>query len=82
MIKESEQMKKNQAESNMEQDNIIEQLMNNVISLKTENKMLKDDLSVLKRQVINNSFGSPHCQCNVSNMTKELQNVKREVRYI
>lgn len=75
-------MKKNQAESNTEQDNIIEQLMNNVTSLKTENKMLKDDLSVLKRHVMNISFGSSHCQCNVLNMTKELQNVKREVRYI
>lgn len=82
MMKEFEQMKKRLAESKMEQDILIEQLRNNVTSLNTENEMLKDDLTVLKRQVINNSFGSPHLECNVSSITKELQNVKREFRYI
>lgn len=82
MMKEFEQMKKSLAESKMEQDILIEQLWNNVTSLNTENEMLKDDLSVLKGQVINNSFGSPHLKCNVSSITKELQNDKREFRYI
>lgn len=82
MMKEFEQMKKSLAESKMEQYILIELLRNNVTSLNTENEMLKDDLSVLKRQVINNSFGSPHLKCNVSSITKELQNVKREFRYI
>lgn len=40
--------------------------MNNVTSLNTENKMLKDDLSVPKIQAITNRFGSLPCPCNVS----------------
>lgn len=46
---------------------------------------MKDELSILKRRVMNNSVSSsetPSCQCDITNFTKELQCFKREVRYI
>lgn len=77
---ELELVKKTQAEANTEQDS----LLNDIILLQNENKQLKDNLDILKRQLGNNSLsssGPATCQCDFSNITKELQNVKREIRY-
>lgn len=46
-MKEFEQMKKRQIEEKSEQGIVNQQLINNITSLRSENKKLKDELSVL-----------------------------------
>lgn len=80
ILKELEQVKKTQAEAKTEQDS----LSNDITFLRRENKQLKDDLDVLKRQLVNNSLSCSEpatCQCDFLNITRELQNFKREIRY-
>lgn len=80
ILKELEQVKKTQVEAKTEQDS----LKNDITLLRNENKQLKDDLDTMKRQFGNNSLSSSKpaiCTCEFSNITKELQNFKREIRY-
>lgn len=80
ILKELEQVKKTQVEAKTEQDS----LKNDITLLRNENKQLKDDLDTMKRQLGNNSLSSLEpaiCTCDFSNITKELQNFKREIRY-
>lgn len=80
ILKELEEVKKTQVEAKTEQDS----LKNDITLLRKENKQLKDDLDILKRQLGNNSFSSSEpaiCTCDFSNITKEMQNFKREIRY-
>lgn len=80
ILKELEEVKKTQVEAKTEQDS----LKNDITLLRNENKQLKDDLDTMKRQLGNNSLSSSEpaiCTCDFSNITKELQNFKREIRY-
>lgn len=80
ILKELEQVKKTQVEAKTEQDS----LKNDITLLRNENKQLKDDLDTMKRQLGNNSLSSSEpviCTCDFSNITKEVQNFKREIRY-
>lgn len=80
ILKELEEVKKTQVEAKTEQDS----LKNDITLLRKENKQLKDDLDILKRQLGNNSLSSSEpatCSCDFSNITQELQNFKREIRY-
>lgn len=80
ILNELEQVKKTQAEAKTEQVS----LLYDITSLRSENKQLRDDLNILKRQLINNSvssLGPATCQCDFSNITTDLQNFKREIRY-
>lgn len=80
ILKELEHVKKTQVEAKTEQDS----LKNDITLLRNENKQLKDDLDTMKRQLGNNSFSSSEpaiCTCDFSNITKEMQNFKREIRY-
>lgn len=80
ILKELEQVKKTQVEAKTEQDS----LKNDITLLRNENKQLKDDLDIMKRQFGNNSLSSSKpaiCTCDFANITKELQNFKREIRY-
>lgn len=80
ILKELEHVKKTQVEAKTEQDS----LKNDITLLRNENKQLKDDLDTMKRQLGNNSISSSEpaiCTCDFSNITKEMQNFKREIRY-
>lgn len=80
ILKELEHVKKTQVEAKTEQDS----LKNDITFLRNENKQLKDDLDTMKRQLENNSLSNSEpaiCICYFSNITKELQNFKREIRY-
>lgn len=82
LMKEVEQMRKNQMEEKSEQDIVNQQLINNITSLRSENKKLKDELSVLQQQAQNKSSNTGlHSYNNFTNVSKELQSFKREFRY-
>lgn len=82
LMKEVEQMKKNQMEEKSEQDIVNQQLINNITSLRSENKKLKDGLSVLQLQAQNKSSNTGlHSYHDFTNVSKELQSFKREFRY-
>lgn len=82
LMKEVEQMKKNQMEEKSEQDIVNQQLINNITSLRSENKKLKDELSVLQLQAQNKSSNTGlHSDHDFTNVSKELQSFKREFRY-
>lgn len=80
LMKEFEQMKKNQAEVKNEQKILNHQLIDNITLLRTENQRLKDEL----RQMVNTSFstsGMQTCKCDLTNITSDLHDFEREVRY-
>lgn len=82
LMKEVEQMKKNQMEEKSEQDIVNQQLINNITSLRSENKKLKDELLVLQQQTPNKSSNTGlHSYHDFTNVSKELQSFKREFRY-
>lgn len=82
LMKEFEQMKKNQMEEKLKQDIINQQLMNNITSLRSENTKLKDELLVLQKQAQNESSNTGlHSYNDFTNVSKELQSLKREFRY-
>lgn len=82
LMKEVEQMKKNQMEEKSEQDIVNQQLINNITSLRSENKKLKDELSVLQQQAQNKSSNTGlHSYNDFTDVSKELQSFKREFRY-
>lgn len=79
LMNEFEQMKKNQMEVKKEQDIINKQLIDNITSLRSENQQLKDELG----QIVNNNcspLGMQTCKCDLTNITSELHDFKREVR--
>lgn len=80
MMKEFEQMMKNQAEVKMEQGILNQQLIDNITLLRTENQRLKGELG----QMVNNSFstsGIQTCKCDLTNITSDLHEFEREVRH-
>lgn len=79
-MKEFEQMKKRQIEEKSEQGIVNQQLINNITSLRSENKKLKDELSVLQQQNKSSNTGL-HSYNDFTNVSKELQSFKREFRY-
>uniref|UniRef100_A0A8W8JH95 C1q domain-containing protein n=1 Tax=Magallana gigas TaxID=29159 RepID=A0A8W8JH95_MAGGI len=82
LMKEVEQMKKNQMEEKSKQDIVNQQLINNITLLRSENKKLRDELSVVQQQAQNKSSNSGlHSYHDFTNVSKELQNFKREFRY-
>lgn len=82
LMKDFEQMKKNQIEEKSDQDTINRQLINNITSLRSENKKLKDELLVLQQQTPNKSSNTGlHSYHDFTNVSKELQSFKREFRY-
>lgn len=82
LMKDFEQMKKNQIEEKSDQDTINRQLINNITSLRSENKKLKDELLVLQQQAPNKSSNTGlHSYHDFTNVSKELQSFKREFRY-
>lgn len=79
LMNEFDQMKKNQVEVKKEQDIINQQLIDNINSLRSENQQLKDELG----QIVNDScstLGMQTCNCDVTNITSDLHDFKREVR--
>lgn len=79
LMNEFDQMKKNQMEVKKEHDMIYQQLIDNIASLRGENQQLKDEVG----QVVNNSFstlGMQTCKCDLTNITSDLHDFKREVR--
>lgn len=80
LMKEFEQMKKHQMEEKSEQGIVNQQLINNITSLRSENKKLKDELSVLQQQNKSSNTGL-HSYNDFTNVSKELQSFKREFRY-
>lgn len=82
LMKDFEQMKKNQIEEKSDQETINRQLINNITSLRSENKKLKDELLVLQQQTPNKSSNTGlHSYHDFTNVSKELQSFKREFRY-
>lgn len=82
LMKDFEQMKKSQIEEKSDQDTINRQLINNITSLRSENKKLKDELLVLQQQTPNKSSNTGlHSYHDFTNVSKELQSFKREFRY-
>lgn len=82
LMKEVEQMKKNQMEEKSEQVIVNQQLINNITLLRSENKKLRDELSVVQQQAQNKSSNTGlHSYHDFTNVSKELQSFKREFRY-
>lgn len=78
LMNEFEQMKKNQMNVKKEQDKVNQKLIDNIASLRSENQQLKDELG----QIVNNSFstlGMQTCKCDLTNITSDLHDFKREV---
>lgn len=80
LMKEFEQMKKHQMEEKSEQGTVNQQLINNITSLRSENKKRKDKLSVLQQQNKSSNTGL-HSYNDFINVSKELQSFKTEFRY-
>lgn len=90
MMTEIEQLKKNQAamevkvdgltQAKIEQYDLIQQLSNNVTTLSMENIHLKTVLFNSSNGFYNT--GSNKCMCDFTNISKDIQSVKKEVRYV
>ncbi|XP_062602575.1 uncharacterized protein LOC134264289 [Saccostrea cucullata] len=97
LTKQFEQMKKDQTaaeteisilkQAKIDQDALNQQLLKNITKLTKENDNLKEAI-MYHQQHVNVSLnsipipGQTVCQCDFANITKEIQNFKREVRYI
>lgn len=75
LMKEFEQMKRNQAEVKKEQE-ILNQELIDITSLRIENQQLKDELE----QIVNSGMGT--CKCDLTNITSDFHDFKRDVRHI
>lgn len=75
LMKEFEQMKRNQAEVKKEQEILNQELIDNITSLRTENQQLKDELE----QIVNSGMGT--CKCDLTNITSDFHNFKSDFSY-
>lgn len=80
-MKEFEQIKKNQAEVKKEQDIINQKQIDNITSLRSENKRLKDELGQIANNICSfSTLGMHTCKCDLTNKTSDLHDFKKEVR--
>lgn len=75
LMKEFEQMKRNQAEVKKEQEILNQELIDNIASLRTENQQLKDELE----KILNSGMGT--CKYDLTNITSDFHDFKSDVRY-
>lgn len=75
LMKEFEQMKRNQAEVKKEQEILNQELIDNIASLRTENQQLKDELE----KILNSGMGT--CKYDLTNITSDFHVFKSDVRY-
>lgn len=75
LMKEFEQMKRNQAEVKKEQEILNQELIDNITSLRTENQQLKDELE----KILNSGMGT--CKYDLTNITSDFHVFKSDVRY-